>query len=82
MGTILRRLGVAWGARVSLFAGLLARLVAALVFALTAVQAVERGGVWFDVLAVLMGVLAFAGLAVTGLTTWGLLRYDGDVSEE
>jgi hypothetical protein len=62
LGFVLQRLGVAWGATVSFFAGLLARLGAAVAFAWIAVQAVERGGAWFDALAALMGVLAIAGL--------------------
>jgi hypothetical protein len=57
---------------------MLARLGASLVFAWTAVQAAERGGIWFGALAVAMGVLALAGFALLGLLTWGLLQYGID----
>jgi hypothetical protein len=78
LGLVLRRVGIAWGATVSFFAGLLARLGAAVAFAWIAVQAVERDGAWFDVLAVLMGVLAITGLALTGLLAWAWLRLDSE----
>jgi hypothetical protein len=74
IGSALRRFGVAWGATVSFFAVLLARLGAALVFASTAVHAARRGGVWFDLLALFMAVLAVFGLALTGVFACAWLR--------
>jgi hypothetical protein len=60
---------------------MLARLVASLAFAWTAVGAAEHGGVWFWALAVALGVLALAGFALLGLLTWGLLKYGIDADE-
>jgi hypothetical protein len=78
IGSALRRFGVAWGATVSFSAVLLARLGAALVFASIAVQAAQRGGVWFDLLALFMAVLAVFGLGLTGVFAWVWLRAEED----
>lgn len=80
-GWALQRFGIRSGAWLSFLAGMLARLGASLVFAWTAVQSAERGGIWFGALAVAMGVLALAGFALLGFLSWGLLRYGMDPKE-
>jgi len=45
---------------------------------LTAVRAVQRGGVWFGALAVAMGALALGLFTVVWLLAWGLLKYGTD----
>jgi hypothetical protein len=77
-GSALRRFGVAWGATVSFFAVLLARLGAALVVASIAVRAAQRGGVWFDLLALFMAVLAVFGLGLTGVLAWVWVRAESE----
>ena len=78
---MLQRFGIRWGAWFSFLAGMLARLVASLVFAWTAVRAAERGGIWFGALAVALGVLALLGFALLGFLTWGSLKYGIDAEE-
>lgn len=77
-GSVLRRLGVTWGATISFSAGLLARLIASLVFASIAVRAAERGGVWFEILALFTAVLAVVSLGLTGLQAWAWLKTHGE----
>lgn len=74
VGSVLRRLGVAWGWLISFFAGLLARLTAGLCVAWTAVEAAELGGAWYG-LAAALAVLALGMLALVGFLAWGVLKY-------
>jgi hypothetical protein len=78
VGSVLRRLGVAWGALISFSAGLLARLAGGLVLAGVAVRAAERGGVWYGALAAALGLLALGMLVLVGLLAWGVLKYGID----
>jgi hypothetical protein len=70
-----RRVGVLWGALVSFSAGLPIRSGAGLLLAWTAVQAAERGGIWFVVLAAALGLLALGVLALEGIRAWAALKY-------
>jgi hypothetical protein len=73
-GSVLSRLDMAAGATVSFVAQALSRLVAAAVFGWIAVWSDERGGAWFDALAVLMSVVSISGLALTGALAWFWVR--------
>jgi hypothetical protein len=53
----------------------LMRVTAGLVLGWTALEAANHGGVWYSVLAALLGVLALAILAIEGLRVWGVLKY-------
>ncbi len=81
LGWVLRRFGSSWGVRLPLYAGILARLVAGLILAWSAVRAGTRGGPWFTALGVGLGVIALGTLALTGLITWGLIKYGSDVND-
>jgi hypothetical protein len=81
VGSVLRRLDVAWGALISFFAGLLAKLAGGLVLVWTAVGAAERGGVWYGALAAALGVLALGMLALVGFLAWGVLKYGIDAED-
>ena len=74
-GFLLRRIGVAWGWWLSLVGGMLARAIAGVVFAWTALRAAERGGVWFWALAVGLALLAVADVAMIAVMTWGLVKF-------
>jgi hypothetical protein len=80
VGSVLGRLGVAWGTWISLLAGLLARLTAAGIFALMAVAAAERGGAWYG-LAAALAALALGTLGLVGLLAWGVLKYGIDLED-
>lgn len=71
-GFLLRRFGVEWGSWLSLLGGMLARAIAGVVFAWTAVRASERGGVSFTALAVALGLLALADFAMIAAMTWAI----------
>ena len=73
-GFSLGRFGVAWGSWLSLVGGMLARAIAGVVFAWTAFQAAERGGVWFSALAVVLGLLAVFDFAMIAALTWALVK--------
>ena len=75
LGWVLRRLGVVWGALISFSAGLLIRSGAGVLLAWVAVQAAERGGVGFGVLAVALGLLALGALVLEGIRAWAVLKY-------
>jgi hypothetical protein len=75
VGFLLRRVVVGWGSWLSVAGGMLARLIVGVVFAWTAVRAAERGGVWFSVLAVILGLLAVAVFAMIAVMTWGLVKF-------
>ena len=75
LGWVLRRLGVIWGALVSFSAGFLIRSGAGVLLAWTAVQAAERGGVGFGVLAAALGLLALGVLVLEGTRVWAALNY-------
>jgi hypothetical protein len=79
LGCVFRRRESVWGARLPLFAGIVARLAASLVVAWIAVRAAERGGVWFTALAVALGVVAIGTFALAGLLVWGLIKYGSRV---
>jgi hypothetical protein len=72
-GWLLRRFGVPWGDGIQLFGGLLVRGVAGAVFLVEAAQALRRGGVWFDLLAVFLAILGLFTVAVTAVLLWALL---------
>lgn len=74
-GWLLRRFGVEWGAWFSLAGSMLARVIAGVVFALIALRAAERGGIWFGALAVVLGFLALFDFTVLAVMTWGLVRF-------
>ena len=54
---------------------MLARMIAGVVFAWTAIRAAERGGIWFSALAVGLGLLAATDFVITALMTWGLIKF-------
>jgi len=74
-GFLLVRFGVEWGSWLSLLGGMLARVIAGVVFALTAMRAAERGGVWFSAVASLLGLLAAFDFAILAVMTWGLVKF-------
>jgi hypothetical protein len=74
-GFVLGRFGVEWGSWLSLLGGMLARVIAGVVFALTAMRAAERGGVWFSALALVLGLLALFDFAILAVMTWGLVKF-------
>lgn len=74
-GFLLRRFGIVWGSWLSLLGGMLARVIAGVVFALTAIRAAERGGVWYSALAVGLGLLAVFDFAMIAVMTWGLVKF-------
>ena len=74
IGWILRRRRSAWGARVSVAAGIAARALAAVFLAVEAVNAGERGGPWFVALAIVLGVIALGGFAIAGFLAWGFFE--------
>jgi len=77
-GWALQRFGFRSGKWLSLLNGMVARLAAGVLLTLTAVRAVQRGGVWFAALAVAMGALALGLFTVVWLLAWGLLKYGTD----
>lgn len=74
-GLLLGRFGVESGSCLTLLGGMLARLIAGLVLALTALRAAERGGVWFSALALVLGLLAVFDFAMLAVMTWGLVKF-------
>lgn len=81
VGSVLRRLGIGWGALISFSAGLLAQLAGGLVLARSAVAAAERGGIWYGALAAALGVLALGMLVLVGFLTWAVLRFGIDAED-
>src|ERR1700712_1548117 len=77
-GFLLDRFGVGWGSWLSLLGGMLARVIAGVVFALTAMRAAQRGGIWFSVLAFVLGLLAVFDFAILAVMTWGLAKFGPD----
>jgi hypothetical protein len=74
-GFLLSGLGVEWGSWLSLLGGMLARLIAGVVFALAAIRAAERGGVWYSALAVVLCLLAVFDFAMIAVMTWALVKF-------
>jgi hypothetical protein len=75
LGWVLRRVGVGWGRVISFSGGSLVRATAGFVLAWTAVAAADRDGVWFWFLAVVLGLVALATLALEGFRAWGALKF-------
>jgi hypothetical protein len=75
IGSVLRRIGIDQGSWLSLFGGMLARVIAGVAFGWSAVRSAERGGIWFASLAVVLGFLAVADFVFLGLMTWGVVKY-------
>jgi predicted permease len=73
VGWLLARRGAAWGTRISLLGGIVARAAGGCVAALSCVRAAERGGVWFSTLAILLGAISLSMFAFAGFFTWALL---------
>jgi hypothetical protein len=74
-GFLLDRFGVDWGSWLSLLGGMIARVIAGVVFALTAMRAAQRGGIWFSALASILGLLAVFDFAILAVMTWGLVKF-------
>jgi hypothetical protein len=81
VGWLLRRFGVRRGDGVQLFGGLLIRAVAGVVFLLEATHALHRGGVWFDLVALMLAVLGVFTLVVAAVLLWALLTGRAAVDE-
>jgi hypothetical protein len=75
LGWLLRHVGVGLGRLISFSAGSLVRFTGGLVLAGVGVMAADRGGIWYWVLAALLGLLALLTLALEGLRVWGVLKY-------
>jgi hypothetical protein len=74
VGWVLERLGVGWGAPISFFTGLLAKLAGGLAVGAIAVGAAQRGGIWYA-LAAALALAALAMFALVGVLAWGVLKY-------
>jgi hypothetical protein len=74
VGWTLQRVGIRWGAWVSAFGHMVARVVAIVVLFLMIVQAVDEGGAWFA-LAAALGIFALGMLALLALRIWALLKF-------
>lgn len=74
MGWTFQRAGVRWGAWVSQFGHMLARVAGIVVLLVMTVQAADEGGAWFA-LAAAFGIFALGMLALLVLRIWVLLKY-------
>jgi hypothetical protein len=75
LGWLLRQVGVGWGRVISFFGGSVVRFTAGVIFAGIAVASADRGGIWYWVLAALLGLLALCVLALEGFRVWAVLKY-------
>ena len=81
-GWALRRFGAKWGSWVSVAGSMLARVVAGVIFALTAMRAAGRAGLGFIALAIVLGFLAFFDFAMLAVMAWGLAKFGPDPDKD
>src|SRR5437762_10836728 len=78
IGWVLTKRGSSWGQRGSIFTGIAARLVMGVAFAYGAVRAEAHRGVFFQMLAASLAVLALTTIALAGFLLWGVMKYGVD----
>jgi hypothetical protein len=84
IGWALGRAGIRWAPWISFAAGSLIRTTGGLLLAASTVVAAAHGGIWYWMLAALLGVLALFYLAFEAFRIWAVSRYGigGEPSHE